>query len=236
MSYFCNMAFRNDIDNLDKFLKVIQTVQDSVSFTDWYQTNKDQIEYEVKYLKMTNRNMEIKLHDIHDIFNDLYQYQPVNLYHWSNYNMIAMIDNGNNQALSELFDYHFIFQNSTDTDVSWSNYLHFPPVLIKKLTNIKDEDVIQKFELTDEDFDDPIFANKHDMMAYYQRCYRYEKLLEELDLLNTLGISSRSNPDVQKPQCIQLNIGKSIYNDQHTMEQVNIYSKRLVEKFNLPIK
>ena len=104
------------------------------------------------------------------------------------------------------------------------------------MTKVKDEDVIQKFELIDEDFNDPIFADKHDMMAYYQRCYRYEQLLEELDILNTLGISSRSNPDVQKPQCIQLNIGKSIYDDQHTMEQVKIYSERLAEKFNLHIK
>lgn len=236
MSYFCNMAFRNDIDNLDKFLKFIQTVQDSLSFTSWYQTNKDRIEYEIKYLKIIRPNTDIKLHEIHGIFNNLYQYQPVNLYYWSNYNMIGMIDNGDNQTLSELFGYNFIFQNSTDIDTSWSNYLHFPPVLIKKLTNIKDEDVIQKFELTDDDFNDPIFADKHDMMAYYQRCYRYEKLLEELDLLNALGISSKSNPDVQKPQCIQLNIGKSIYYDQDTMEQVKIYSERLAEKFNLPIK
>ena len=44
MSYFCNMVFRNDIDSLDKFLKFVQTVQDSVSFTSWYQTNKDSIE------------------------------------------------------------------------------------------------------------------------------------------------------------------------------------------------
>ena len=236
MSYFCNMAFRNDIDSLDKFLKFIQTVQDSVSFTSWYQTNKDRIEYEIKYLKVVRPNADIRLHEIHDIFNNLYQYQPVNLYYWSNYNMIGMIDNGDNQTLTELFGYHFIFQNSTDTDVSWSNYLHFPPSLFKKLKTVNDEDVIQKFELTDEDFKDPIFADKHDMMAYYQRCYRHEQLLEELDLLNTLGISSRSNTDVQKPQCIQLNIGKSIYNDQHTMEQVKIYSEQLAEKFNLHIK
>ena len=96
--------------------------------------------------------------------------------------------------------------------------------------------VIQKFELTDEDFNDPIFADKYDLMAYYQRCYRYEQLLEELDLLNVLGISSRSNPDVQKPQCIQLNIGKSIYDDQHTMEQVKMCSEQLAKKFNLTIK
>lgn len=236
MSYFCNMAFRNDIDSLDKFLKFIQTIQDSVSFTDWYQINKDRIGYEVKYLKIVRPNTNIRLPEIHDIFNNLYQYQLVNLYYWPNYNMIGMIDNGDNQTLTELFGYHFIFQNSTDTDVSWSNYLHFPPLLLKKLTKVKDEDVIQKFELTDEDFNDPIFADKHDMMAYYQRCYRYEQLLEELDLLNTLGISSRSNPDVQKPQCIQLNIGKSIYDDQHTMDQVKMCSERLAEKLNLPIK
>lgn len=136
----------------------------------------------------------------------------------------------------ELFSYHFIFQNSTDTDTSWSNYLHFPPSLFKKLKTVNDKDVIQKFELTDEDFNDSIFADKHDMMAYYQRCYRHEQLLEELDLLNALGISSRSNPDVQKPQCIQLNIGKSIYDDQHTMDQVKMYSEQLAEKFNLSIK
>ena len=137
MSYFCNMAFRNDIDNLDKFLRFIQMVQNSLSFASWYQTNKDHIEYEIKYLKIANQNMEIKLHEIHDI---------------------------------------------------------------------------------------------------YQRCYRYEQLLEELDLLNALDISSRSKSDVQKPQCIQLNIGKSIYYDQSTMEQVKIYSERLAEKLNLHIK
>jgi hypothetical protein len=230
------MAFRNDIDNLDKFLKLIQTVQDSATFEEWYQTNKDQIEYEVKYHKTGMRDVDIKPHEIHNIFYELYKCQPINLYYWSNYNMIGVVDNGNNQALSELFSYHFIFQNSTDTDVSWNNYLHFPPSLLKKLTNVNNEDVIQKFELTDDDFTDPIFTNKNEMMAYYQRCYRYEQLLEELDLLNTLGISSRSNPDVEKPQYIQLNIGKSIYDDQHTMEQVKIYSERLAEKLNLTIK
>lgn len=57
MSYFCNMAFRNDIDNLYKFLKFIQTVQDSVSFTSWYQTNKDRIGYEVKYLNYFSKRI-----------------------------------------------------------------------------------------------------------------------------------------------------------------------------------
>jgi len=68
------------------------------------------------------------------------------------------------------------------------------------------------------------------------------KDLTEVTAVTKNGNGADSDPakatakDVQKPQCIQLNIGKSIYDDQHTMEQVKIYSEQLAEKLNLSIK
>lgn len=171
MSYSAKLYFKRHIASTSDLFVFIEKFKNAVTQTDMLKMLGPSLKHKLDTYSFPNNTLK-QLYVTETVARTTLQ-----LFYFPHYNLLAITWNGAGfDALDELFDGRFYFQDSTDQNYKLDDYKFFPAKLRNSIqvTDAHKEEIKEHFNLTEDDW--------LDAGSYYKDCYRYKLLVQKLGL------------------------------------------------------